>query len=61
MIATLDGLVRFDGIRLTTFNRSNTPGIGGNRFTRMLCANRALWAASDGSGITEYRNGRFQT
>jgi ligand-binding sensor domain-containing protein len=61
-IATLDGLVRFDGVRLVSFNRSNTAGIGGNRFTGMLCgANGAFWAVSDGSGITEYRNGSFQT
>src|SRR6266849_1389532 len=31
-LATFDGLVRFDGVRFTTFDRSNTPGIKGNRF-----------------------------
>lgn len=52
-IATLDGQVRFDGVRLVSFNRSNTAGIAGNRFIGMLCgANGAFWAASDGSGIT---------
>ena len=61
-IATLDGLVRFDGVRLAAFNRSNSTGIGGNRFTGMLCgADGRFWAASDGSGITEYQNGKFQT
>lgn len=61
-IATLDGLVRFDGVRLASFNRSNTVGIGGNRFTGILCgADDTFWAAADGSGMTEYRNGRFQT
>ncbi|HEX8892551.1 MAG TPA: two-component regulator propeller domain-containing protein [Terriglobales bacterium] len=61
-IATLDGLVRFDGVRLVLFSRSNTEGIGGNRFTGMLCgANGAFWAASDGSGITNYSYNRFQT
>ncbi|MBV9500205.1 MAG: hypothetical protein JO138_12605 [Acidobacteriaceae bacterium] len=61
-IATLDGLVRFDGVRLVSFNRSNTAGIGGNRFTGMLCgADGAFWAESEGSGTTEYLNGSFQT
>ncbi len=31
-LATMDGLVRFDGVRFTVFNRSNTPGILGNRY-----------------------------
>jgi signal transduction histidine kinase/ligand-binding sensor domain-containing protein len=61
-IATLDGLVRFDGVRFTTYNRSNTEGIEGNRFTWMVCgSNGGFWAGSDGSGATEYRQGRFHT
>ena len=31
-LATLDGLVRFDGVRFTVFNKSNSPGISNNRF-----------------------------
>jgi ligand-binding sensor domain-containing protein len=31
-LATLDGLVRFDGVRFTVFNKGNSPGINGNRF-----------------------------
>jgi ligand-binding sensor domain-containing protein len=30
---TFDGLVRFDGIRFTTFGTGNTKGIINNRFT----------------------------
>ena len=30
---TFDGLVRFDGVRFTTFGKSNTKGIINNRFT----------------------------
>ena len=36
-LATLDGMVRFDGVRFVVFNRSNTPGIAGNRFTSLYC------------------------
>src|SRR5450432_2827496 len=35
-LATLDGLARFDGVRFTTFNKSNTPGIASNRFRMMV-------------------------
>src|SRR5215475_7336886 len=31
-IATLNGVARFDGVRFTTFDKSNTPGITTNRF-----------------------------
>src|SRR5947208_4362094 len=36
-LATFDGLVRFDGVRFVTYNRSNTSGIKGNRFGSLLC------------------------
>jgi len=29
---TFDGLVRFDGVRFTVFNKSNSPGLAGNGF-----------------------------
>src|SRR5437660_12066194 len=29
-LGTQDGLVRFDGVKFTTFNKRNTPGIRGN-------------------------------
>jgi signal transduction histidine kinase/streptogramin lyase len=61
-LATLDGLVRFDGVRFTTYDKSNTEGIEGNRFTWMSCtANGGFWAGTDGSGVTQYYQGRFQT
>jgi signal transduction histidine kinase/ligand-binding sensor domain-containing protein len=60
-IATLDGLVRFDGVRFVVFNRGNTPGILGNRFTSLYCAaNGEFWAGS-GSGVTRYSHGEFTT
>ena len=32
-LATLDGLARFDGVRFTIFNKSNSPSMESNRFT----------------------------
>src|SRR5437868_1360580 len=46
-LATFDGLVRFDGVRFTTFNRGNTGGIGGNRFESLFCtADGGFWAGT---------------
>jgi signal transduction histidine kinase/ligand-binding sensor domain-containing protein len=60
-IATFDGLVRFDGMRFTTFNQSNTPGIASNRFASMYQGKDAdLWLANEIGGITRYRNGSFR-
>ncbi len=35
-LTTLDGLVRFDGVRFTVFNKSNSKGLTTNRFTSLL-------------------------
>jgi signal transduction histidine kinase/ligand-binding sensor domain-containing protein len=61
-IATFDGLVRFDGIRFTAFNRSNTPGLASNRFGSIYEAkNGDLWMTTELGGVTRYRDGVFQT
>lgn len=61
-IATLDGLARFDGVRFTIFNRSNTPGITSNRFQTMFCAvNGDFWAGTEGGTVIQYHEGRFQS
>src|SRR5688500_17554594 len=33
---TFDGLVRFDGVRFTVFNKSNSPGLASNRFVQLF-------------------------
>ncbi len=59
-LATVDGLARFDGVRFTVFNKSNSPGIVNNRFTDLFeAADGDLWAATEESGIVRYRQGRF--
>ena len=61
-LATMDGLVRFDGVRFAVFNRANTPGILSNRFTSLYCsANGELWAGTEISGVTRLRKGKFTT
>ena len=59
-LATVDGLARFDGVRFTVFNKSNSPGIINNRFTALFEDTRgALWAGTEQSGMVRYHHGRF--
>ncbi|HEX8799367.1 MAG TPA: two-component regulator propeller domain-containing protein [Terriglobales bacterium] len=61
-LATLDGMARFDGVRFVIFNHSNTPGIGGNRFTSLYCTvNGEFWAGTETNGVTRYSRGKFTT
>lgn len=60
---TFDGLVRFDGIRFTTFNKGNTKGILNNRFTGIFAdTDGTIYATTMEDGIlTVFRNGEFTT
>lgn len=60
---TFDGLVRFDGVRFTTFNKSNTKGILNNRFTWIYSdRDGTIYAATTEDGtLTIYRHGTFST
>jgi ligand-binding sensor domain-containing protein/signal transduction histidine kinase len=60
-ITTLDGLVRFDGVRFTIFEKNNTPGMTTNRF-RMMYPGRDgdLWLVNEIAGITRLHKGVFQ-
>lgn len=60
-LATVDGLARFDGVRFTIFNKSNSPGIVNNRFTALFEDARGdLWAGTEDSGIVRFSGGRFE-
>ncbi|MFZ1701913.1 MAG: two-component regulator propeller domain-containing protein [Pyrinomonadaceae bacterium] len=57
---TLDGLVRFNGVKFTVFNSSNSKGIINNRFWIIRAMNDgALWSATEGGDLTVYRDGGF--
>jgi signal transduction histidine kinase/ligand-binding sensor domain-containing protein len=61
-LATLDGLVRFDGVRFTVFNKSNSPGIISNRFLRLYEDRQDdLWAITENIGLTRLHKGGFTT
>ncbi len=60
---TFDGLVRFDGVRFTTFNKGNTKGITNNRFNGLYKDKFGnLWANTIEDGVlTVFRDGVFST
>ncbi len=61
-LTTFDGMVRFDGVHFTVFNKANSPGLTSNRFVRLLAEkDGALWACTETDGLVRYLSGRFQT
>jgi ligand-binding sensor domain-containing protein/signal transduction histidine kinase len=60
-IGTPGGLARFDGVRFTVFNDSNTPEL---RDSQVSCLFRdktgTLWIGHDTGELTRYRDGRFE-
>lgn len=61
-LATLDGLVRYDGVKFTVFNKNNTHGINSNRFTKLLVdTHGTLWSGTENGDVTSYQQGRFAT
>jgi ligand-binding sensor domain-containing protein/DNA-binding CsgD family transcriptional regulator len=59
-LTTFDGLARFDGVRFTVFDKSNTKGPSSNRFTALYeDKDGALWAGTEDGGLIIYRHGVF--
>lgn len=57
---TLDGLVKFDGVKFTIFNKGNSPGIINNRFwVARAFSDGSVWATTEAGDLTIYRNGTF--
>src|SRR5271154_3801298 len=61
-IATLNGIARFDGVRFTVFDKSNSPGMSSSRFMAMVGGEGDdLWAVSEDGNIVRYHEGVFRT
>jgi len=58
-LGTLEGVVRFDGLGFTVFNRSNTPQLGSN-IINAIAADRdgSLWIGTR-EGLARWQDGRF--
>ncbi len=61
-MATLDGLVRYDGVRFTVFNKSNSKNLLNNRLIGLLVdGENSVWLLHESNNLSRYRNGEFQT
>ena len=59
-LGTLEGLVRFDGVHFTTFDRRNTPAIKSKRILAIKEDHTGgLWIGTEGGGLTRLTNGGF--
>src|SRR5882724_103635 len=51
-LTTYDGLVRYDGVRFTVFNKSNSAGLTSNRFSVLFeDDDRTLWIGTIDGGL----------
>ncbi len=60
-LATQEGLVRFDGVKFTVFDRTNTAELPTNHIQTLYVAkDGTLWIATLGGGLTGFNDGRFR-
>lgn len=60
-MGTQEGLVRFDGLRFTVYDRHNTPAMTSSSVQALLQDHEGtLWAAMETGGAVRYREGRFE-
>src|SRR5579862_2442465 len=60
-VGTTGGLVRFDGMHFTVFDRQNTPLMHENSvFCLKATRDGALWIGTEGGGIGRYAGGVFR-
>ncbi len=58
-LGTEEGLVRFDGIRFTVFDK-HTSGLKDNVIQALLVdRNQNLWIGTNAGGLSRFRNGKF--
>jgi len=58
-LATFGGLVRFDGIAFTTYNRSNTEGMRSDRILHLFEDSKGtIWLATE-KGLLKFENGEM--
>jgi ligand-binding sensor domain-containing protein/signal transduction histidine kinase len=61
-LGTLNGLVRFDGIRFTIFNENNAPGLPSSRIVFLFeDSHTNLWIGTETSGIALIKNGQIKS
>jgi signal transduction histidine kinase/ligand-binding sensor domain-containing protein/DNA-binding response OmpR family regulator len=60
-LTTFDGLVRFDGVRFTLFNKGQTPELPSARFSSLLGEwGGALWLMTEADHLITFQNAGFR-
>ena len=60
-LGTLDGLLRFDGLRFTTFNEANTPGLKSGSVVKVFEDSRTnLWIGTENGEILRVNEGKVE-
>jgi len=61
-LASEEGLVRFDGVKFTVFDKENTPQLQANDIRALLVDREDnLWIGTNGGGLTRYKDRVFTT
>lgn len=61
-VGTEEGLARFDGVKFTIFDTSNTPALRSNHISALLAdSQNRLWIGTQGGGLTLFIDGGFKT
>jgi ligand-binding sensor domain-containing protein/signal transduction histidine kinase len=61
-LATRTGLVRFDGVRITTFKAGSEPGLESSTIQDLLFdPDGSIWVATLGGGLAHYQARKFHT
>ncbi|HEY8549977.1 MAG TPA: two-component regulator propeller domain-containing protein [Vicinamibacterales bacterium] len=58
-LGTQSGLIRFDGVSFTLFNRDNTPAFTNDNIRALVHDGNTLWIGTDGGGLVRYENHQF--
>ncbi|MBL37149.1 MAG: hypothetical protein CMP07_01950 [Xanthomonadales bacterium] len=59
-LATMDGLVRFDGHHLQIYDSASHPGLDSNRLIRLERDDDAMWLLTENRHLLRYADGEFQ-
>jgi len=60
-VGTWNGLARFDGVRMTIFNASNTSAFLSSNIMSLFTDHRGqLWIGTDPGGLLRFSNGQFK-